>query len=170
MFYFCPAVLLVDLHVCRYVRLSNGIAQYLDNQPSLFSGNGFAYLIADTITTNRMEGVLGPWLIDHPSVSGPLFLFGGLIELVAVVGLLRPEIHRLWGLIYASLHLITIVTLQVWYLEQVFPAIVILIMSPFCCIKANATIGERLLMLPGVNLLCRLARSRSTALRPLTGA
>jgi hypothetical protein len=147
----------LGIYTCSgYTKLLHGFAQFWAGEPSIFSGNGFSYMIADTIMTNKMVGGFGPYLIDHPSISGPLLLLGALAELVAIAAVLRPEIHRFWGILFASFHLGTIVTLQVWYLEHVFPAIVLLVLSPFCCIKAHVSLRDRIIMLPGFNLAFRL--------------
>lgn len=124
------AMLLMTYSLAGWWKIYYGIRQALHGQMGVFSPQGFSYMTADRLLQSNSDSVLGPLIIETPSLGWPLMLIGIYVEAMALVALFRPSLLRLWGVALASLHLGTLLVLTIGFDHNVMLGAVLLIASP----------------------------------------
>ena len=112
-------------------KIYGGVMQFLVGQIGNFHIDGFSIQIADRLLQTDDTSILGPFLIDHPIMAWLVVNIGIYLETVCVMILLRPRLHRLWGLIMICLHFGTVVILRISFESFVLYLALFFLMSPF---------------------------------------
>jgi hypothetical protein len=125
-----------------------------DSSASGFSVTGFSYILIETLERTGRETLLGDALASRPLVAWPLYLGTMYLETVAVLIVLRPRLHRIWGVGLIAFHLATQVVMGVWFPSNFILLGLFLSFSPFA--PENVPVKDAILDLPGVHLLSKI--------------
>ncbi len=112
-------------------KLYGAFQQLFAGEMSAFHPDALAYQIATRLMETNSQSMLGPVILAHPWVGGPLLWGAMYIETFALVAAFRPSLHRLWGISLMLLHLGNILLLSIPFLESMTLVSLILIFSPF---------------------------------------
>lgn len=150
------ASFLLTYSLAGFWKLYVGIQQALAGHVGVLSMDGFAYMTADRLLQTSSQSVLGPLVIVHPWLSGPLMLGAIYFEIFALVVVFRPSLRRLWGTIIVAFHLGTLLVLTVEFSTNIMLAAILLIAAPGPPRRPSARVV--IANLPLVRLLWRCAR------------
>jgi hypothetical protein len=86
--------------------------------------------LADRILQTNADSLLGPWMIEHAVLLWPMMLLTLYLQFFAVWAVMRPRLHRLWGVGLLSFHATTILSLTIDFNPNIMLLAVLFIASP----------------------------------------
>jgi hypothetical protein len=107
------------------------VEQLLRGQTSYLHPDGLATQIAAKILGNDASPLLAPWFLDHAWLGPPLMAATIYLELFALWAVVRPSLHRLWGLGLILFHVSTHLTMGVGFAQHSLWLALFLVFSPF---------------------------------------
>lgn len=127
-------------------------------QMSSFHPDALAYQIANRLQQTNSTSLLGDFLIQHPLLAWPGMLLALYLQCFACLVTLRPHLHRLWGLGLVGFHIMSGLTLSVFFLANCLILLLLLVKSPFI---PRASSAQRFCLdLPVIGDLWRYFQSR----------
>lgn len=117
------------------------------------------------------EPVFGDFFVNHIELAWPAYLAVIYFELVFLIAVFRPQLHRLFGFALATFHIGVWLVLGITFAYQPVLVALVFIGSPFAAFD-QATLRQRLGQLPGIDLgvwAYRHVTRRTTRLAPASG-
>jgi hypothetical protein len=100
-------------------------------QISSFHPDALAYQIANRLQQTNSVSLLGDFFIQYPLLAWPGMLLVLYLQCFAWLVSLRPHLHRLWGLGLLGFHIMSGLTLSVFFLGNCLLLLLLLVKSPF---------------------------------------
>ena len=96
-----------------------------------FAPEAMALTLANRMSQTDSTAIWAPFIIENHWLGWPLYLVLYFIEFVALFVLLRPALHRLWGLMLVAFHFGTFFFMAITFETHVLIATMLFIFSPF---------------------------------------
>jgi hypothetical protein len=126
------------------------VPQFLAGKPHALHPEALPRLIADRLFQTGSESVLGTLFIDMPAISWPAYLLTLYLETTALLVLLRPRLHRTWGLGLIAFHAFAGLTMTISFSAAAAVIALILVATPFHPLASAGDWRAALRDLPGV--------------------
>ncbi len=136
------------------IKVYVGIEQVMNGEVSIFHPHALAYVVANRLLQNGSESILGPLIVTYPLLGWPFYIAAVWIELLALVAVFRPTLHRLWGVGLLLLHMGNWLFLSILFDDQMMLCLLFLVYSPFH--PQKITLREWIDRLPLVATAARL--------------
>jgi len=132
-----------------------------------FAPEAMALTLANRMIQTNSTAIWAPFIIENYWVGWPLFLGVYFIEVVAIFVFLRPELHRLWGLMLIAFHIGTFLFMAISFAPHVLINTMLFVLSPFAAATLDWRAMLRQLPVLGILLarLCAPSPIRSPAAR-----
>ncbi len=154
-----PAIMLLFYTLSGAHKVASATAALFTDDVSGFAPQAMAVTLAWRSLETGSEPLWAAVIIDLPWLGWPLYLTVYYVELVALVILCRPRLHRAWGVLLILFHMGTFLFLDITFPEHVLINGLFLVMSPFALGLADPWRAAAALPLLG-GLVRRLDRSR----------
>ncbi|MDH3242575.1 MAG: hypothetical protein OEO83_18120 [Alphaproteobacteria bacterium] len=135
---YVQASILLTYSMAGSQKLMAGIKSLIAGEAGNFSVTGFASLLADRMTQGRGTTVLGGFLVDHPGLGFPLFVFVILVQTLSFPVAFFPRLHQAWGLLLIGFHLGTGLLMDIYFPTHVLWLALFLVCSPFFVSRVQA--------------------------------
>ena len=107
------------------------------------------------------ESIFGPILVNNPWVGWPIHLLVIYVEVVAILIIFRPELHRVWGVMLVLFHVGTFLPsrppaaalLGIPFSRHMIVLALLFLLSPFA---PRFELGRALAVVPGIDWLIAL--------------
>ncbi|MGI9494332.1 MAG: hypothetical protein ACR2QF_18230 [Geminicoccaceae bacterium] len=152
-FFFTQALILLFYSMSGFWKIAAAIEALITDKMSAFHPEALAMIATWKMIQLDRITMLGPILADHPLLGWPAYLWAIYIEIVALMVLCRPALHRLWGIMLIGFHIGTFLLLGINFPKNVLVLTILFVWSPF----AISSVGFRevLASLPGLGWLFR---------------
>ncbi len=131
-----------------------GLHAVMTGQTGSFSPFALAVLTADRLMqVPDASSILGVFLVDHPWLGWPAHLWVIYVEVVAILIVFRPELHRLWGIFLVMFHVGTFLLLGISWNPQIVLLTLLFLWSPFA---PPFNLARTIAAIPGIDLLLEL--------------
>ena len=164
-FWYTQALILLFYSMSGFWKVAAAIEALSLGEFSAFHPDALAQIVAWKMIEIGEVTVLGPLLAENPWVGWPAHLAVIYVELVAIMILFRPALHRLWGLMLIIFHIGTFFLLDISFPKHVLVLTLLFVWSPF--IQQAVSVQTILRALPG---LWWLAKFLPATERPIGGA
>lgn len=112
-------------------KLLGAIYQLALGQITPLHPSALARHVADRLLQTYPESILGPVMISHGTWLWPMMLATIYLQLVAVVAVFRPRLHRLWGFGLLGFHMMTALSMTIDFSPQLMLVALFFLASPF---------------------------------------
>ncbi len=126
-----PAVILLFYSLSGVHKVAAALAALFTDDLSGFSPQAMAVTLAWRSLETGSEPLWAGLIIELPWLGWPLYLLIYYAELVALVILFRPRLHRAWGYLLVLFHVGTFLFMDITFPEHVLINGLFLVMSPF---------------------------------------
>ena len=150
------ALILFFYTLAGFWKFLAGLASLLRGVEGNFSPRGLALQLADRMLQTGTSPLLADVAIANYWLSWPMFLALIYIQMVAVLIVLRPRLHIIWGYFLIAFHIGTWLLMEIAFPHHVLFLGLLFVMSPFR--PQQWTIREVLSDLPVFGPLLRLGR------------
>jgi hypothetical protein len=135
-------------------KVRSGLSSLYHGVEGNFSPRGLALQLADRVLITGTKPLLADFVISNYWLIWPMFLIIMYVQLTAVLVVLRPRLHLVWGYVLLSFHLGTWLLMEIGFAEQLLFVGILMLMSPFKPQKwkFRAVLAD----LPAVGVLTRL--------------
>jgi len=137
-----------------------GVKSLIAGVPGNFSPHSLSWTLADRMAQVNTEPLLGPFMVDNPTLGWPTFLFIIYAQLMAVVMLFRPSLHRALGFVLIAFHTGTFVFMEIKFPAHIAILMVLFVTSPFQ--REDWVRFETLYHMPIIGDLLRAFRARGS--------
>lgn len=134
-------------------KVTDGISNLLAGTGNFLAPDAFALHISFWLDSTSSTSVLGPFIVAHPFVGWPLFLFMLYMQVFTLWAVFRPSLHRVWGALLISFHIATFLTMDIVFINNIFLLAALFLNSPFE--RAETSWRERAMDLPLFGLLLK---------------
>ena len=152
-FWFTQALILLFYSMSGFWKVIAAIEALTLGNFSGFHPDALAQITAWKMIQNQYDSPLGPLLLNYPLAGWPAHLWVIYVELVAIIVLFRPALHRLWGAMLVLFHVGTFLLLNIPFSKHVLVLTLLLVWSPF--FHGQTNVGAILASLPGLAWLFR---------------
>ncbi len=125
-----PAAMLLFYALSGAHKLAAALIAPFTPEVSGFAPNAMAITLAWRAIETHSTPLWAPVVIDFPLLGWPLYLAVHFIEFAALFVILRPRLHRLWGLLLIAFHFGTFLFLDITFPQHVLICALFLYMSP----------------------------------------
>ncbi|RLT34906.1 MAG: hypothetical protein DWI57_16030, partial [Chloroflexi bacterium] len=139
------------------IKIYAAVHQILNSQVSVLHPYALAYVVANRLLQNGDESLLGPLIVAHPLWGWPFYLTAVLLESLALVAVIRPSLHRFWGIGLFLLHMSNWLILSVLFPDQILLCLLLLVYSPYR--SQNLTLRRVIQQIPLVGVLFKRKES-----------
>ncbi|MBN9589497.1 MAG: hypothetical protein BGN85_12195 [Alphaproteobacteria bacterium 64-11] len=148
------ALLLLSYTLAGFWKTRGGLIPLFHGELGNFAPTGLASQLADRMLVTGTHPLLANFVINNYWIS--YFLFLGLIytQLVAVLVILRPRLHVVWGYILILFHTGTWLLMEIDFPQHVLFLGLLFVLSPFRPTRWN--LPEVVCDVPGFGFLGRL--------------
>lgn len=165
-FFFTQALILLFYSMSGFWKIAAAIEAMIGGKMSAFHPEALAMIATWKMVQLDRITMIGPFLADYPWVGWPAYLWVIYIEIVALMVLLRPALHRLWGVMLIGFHIGTFLLLGISFAKHVLVLTILFVWSPFASDPVD--IRRAICCLPGLGWLFR--RNAETAIPSLPAA
>lgn len=155
-FWGAQAFVLLTYTMAGILKVFYGVIQLAQGQSNAFSIDAAALHVAHELTQMGQTTLIGPFIVNNPSVAWLPFLAVLYIQLFAFLVAFKPRLHRLWGIGLILFHLGTFLTMRAVFTAPSALLLVLLCASPFVPTKNPAMF--QFLSLPVVESIFKFAR------------
>jgi hypothetical protein len=148
------ALILVFYSLAGFWKVRYGLGPLLHGIEGNFAPRGLALQLADRMLETGTSPLLADFVITNYWLIWPMFLALMYIQLVAVLVVLRPRLHVVWGHLLILFHIGTWLLMEIEFTQNVLFLGLLFVMSPFRPREWN--FREALSDLPGLGLPVRL--------------
>ncbi len=99
------AFLLLFYSLSGLAKVLVGLGQLVARQVNAFHPMAFAHQIANRVGQTNIDPPLANFFLSNPWLGWPLYLGALYLEAFAFLAVLRPRLHRPWGIGLVALHL-----------------------------------------------------------------
>lgn len=140
-------------------KLAHAVQAIAASRPSAFDLNAFSLIVADRLMETSQRAILGDFLVRNSFPGWVLFTGTIYLESFALLAVLRPRLHRLWGGGLILFHLGTQLVMGFTFIPAFAFLGLFFLCSPFAPDRSSAR--EVVADLPGVLLVIRWWRRRA---------
>ncbi|MHA1563882.1 MAG: hypothetical protein ACTSX7_01105 [Alphaproteobacteria bacterium] len=122
-------------------------------------GGSFSPFALATLAAHRLllvpgeASIFGPLLINNPWFGWPIHLLVIYVEVVAILIIFRPELHRLWGTMLIVFHVGTFLLLGIAFARHMIVLSLLFVLSPFA---PRFDFARAVAAVPGIDWLISL--------------
>ena len=149
------AMIMMIYTLAGYWKIHYALQQFLMGEMSAFSIKGFSNMLAATFLRKNEGSSVGVFILHHPFSGWALFWGAIYVEFFSLVAILRPSLHRLWGVLLIGLHIGTQLTVGASFRSNIFLLAILICGSPFA--SRSMSVAEVFWELPVVRFAARLA-------------
>lgn len=121
-----------------------------------FELDGFSYIIGENLLATGRQTLIGDVLVLHPVVGWAMYVGTMYLELMALLIVFRPRLHRVWGFGLIMFHIGTQAAMGIFFPANTLLLGILLLSSPV--VPEQVSVREAMLDLPGVRLASRAWR------------
>lgn len=148
-FFGAQAFVLLTYTMAGVHKITYGFIQWAGGEASIFSPDAAALHIS-TLFLNMHETLpLGSLIVEYPFLGTIPFLLVLYLQLFALPVVLKPELHRLWGLGLILFHIGTFLTMRAVFFAPGVLLLILFLSSPFA--PRSVSLREALYALPIVS-------------------
>ncbi|NKB49723.1 MAG: hypothetical protein GKS02_10240 [Alphaproteobacteria bacterium] len=125
------ALILFFYTLAGFWKILAGLTSLLRGVEGNFSPRGLSLQLADRMLQTGTSPLLADVVIANFWLSWPMFLALIYIQLVAVIIVLRPRLHVLWGYLLMMFHLGTWLLMEIAFQHHILFLGLLFVMSPF---------------------------------------
>jgi len=125
---------------------------------SSFHPDALPLLAFELLENNGRTSMLGNFFSNHLWIGWPAFLSVMYFELFFIIAVFRPQLHRLFGFVFAAFHIGVWLVMGITFQFQPIMVALIFIMSPFALIGAPS-LRDTVYQLPGVDFVVWIRRA-----------
>ena len=111
-------------------KLLHALVQAAHGEVNAFSTYGFANQVANYVP-DHAPALLAYYVISYPSISSLFYIALIFFQLGSWWVMVRPSLHRGWGIVIIAFHMGTFLTLSVAFVNYVLIISALFLMSPF---------------------------------------
>lgn len=130
-FFFTQALILLFYSMSGFWKIAAAIEALINGKMNAFHPEALAMIATWKMIQLDRITMLGPLLADHPWLGWPAYLWVIYIEIVALMVLFRPALHRLWGVMLICFHIGTFLLLGINFPKHVLVLTILFVWSPF---------------------------------------
>jgi hypothetical protein len=124
--------ILLTYSISGFFKFYGILDQELSGVPSAFSYTSLAKNIAKTNLATNFSTFFSSLILNSNSILFPfLLLLGYLIELLSLFIIIRPHLHRIWGLLLVAFHAFVLMTVGPDFTIQALVVGIFILHSPF---------------------------------------
>lgn len=153
-FWFTQALIMLFYSMSGVWKIVGALEDLIAGEFSGFHPFALAMIVSQKMLQLNQETMLGPWLVHNPWIGWPLHMWVFYVELVALLIMLRPALHRSWGVMLTLFHIGTLVLLGISFSKHVLVLVLLFVWSPFAL--RNYTVKEQIAEIPGIAWLWRM--------------
>jgi len=130
-FFFTQALILLFYSMSGFWKIAAAIEALINGKISAFHPEALAMIATWKMIQLDRITMFGPFLADHPWLGWPTYFWVIYIEIVALMVLCRPALHRLWGIMLIGFHIGTFLLLGINFPKHVLVLTILFVWSPF---------------------------------------
>lgn len=147
-FWCTQALIMLFYSMSGVWKIAGALEDLIVGDFSGFHPFALAMIVSQKMLQLDRETVLGPWLVHNPWIGWPLHMWVFYVELVAILVIFRPALHRAWGTMLILFHIGTLVLLGISFSKHVLVLVLLFVWSPFALRSYSA--GEMISEVPGI--------------------
>ena len=160
-FFFTQALILLFYSMSGFWKIAAAIEAMISGKMSALHPEALAMIATWKMVQLDRVTMIGPFLADYPWIGWPAYLWVIYIEIVALLILLRPALHRLWGVMLIGFHIGTFMLLGISFAKHVLVLTILFVWSPFAI---NQVEFRRIIFcLPGLGWLSQRKNEAAAA-------
>jgi hypothetical protein len=152
-FFFTQALILLFYTMSGFWKIAAAIEALITGKMSAFHPEALAMIATWKMIQLDRITMLGPFLADHSWLGWPAYIWVIYIEIVTLMVLCRPALHRLWGIMLIGFHIGTFLLLGINFPKHVLVLTILFVWSPFAIQPVD--LRKTLASLPGLGWLFR---------------
>ncbi len=125
---------------------------------SSFHPDALPLLVFEQLENSGRSPMLGSFFTNHLWIGWPAFLSVMYFELVFFIVVFRPQLHRLFGFVFAAFHTGVWLVMGITFQFQPIMVAIIFIWSPFALV-GKPTLRDSLCQLPGIDFVVWLRQA-----------
>lgn len=125
------SVLMLIYTMAGLEKINGAFQQWLAGDVHAFASEAFSLQIANWLSSNNTNSLLGAFMIDNRWLGWPLFVSSIYLQLFAFFIVFRPSLQRFWALGLILLHVGTYLTMNILYISSSLFLMLFFFDSPF---------------------------------------
>ena len=142
-------------------KLAYALHALTSSRVSSFELDAFSLIVGDRILATDQQTLLGEFFVRNELIGWALFNGTMYLETAALLAVLRPRLHRLWGGGLILFHMGTQLAMGFTFIQNVALLALLLMASPAA--PSQASLREIVSDLPGVHVFVRRRKARTVA-------
>jgi hypothetical protein len=157
----CQLALLLVYTLSGVWKVAYATVALVTSKTSGFEPDGFSLIVMATLVTESKDTVVGDFFARNELVGWVTFMGAYYLETASLLVLMRPRLHRVWGVALIVFHIGTGLAMDIAFVDQAIVAGLFLVLSPFAPDVASWRAAVR--DLPGVFVVSRAFDRRRPA-------